>query len=128
MKYLMLLFGISLLIGCGGPRYTTMQTQTNGITISYQRPERPIVNQEYTLTVQINDDRGQPIEAADVYLDLTMPAMPMGTNQPIADALGHGTYQVKTVFTMEGLWRVTVHANKGGTSYSAFFDHDVFLP
>lgn len=87
-----------------------------------------MINQDYTLVVQLHNAASQSISDAQVFLDLTMPAMPMGMNQPIADNLGDGRYQVRTVYTMEGLWQINVHVTQDGRERVASFYHDVFLP
>jgi hypothetical protein len=54
-----------------------------------------------------------------------MPAHAMGANQPIADSLGNGRYRVKSVFTMDGNWRIGVNANVAGKNYTAAFEQVV---
>ncbi len=56
-----------------------------------------------------------------------MPAMPMPSQQPIADSLGNGRYRVRNAFTMEGDWQVVVHATIAGKEYIATFDQPVKL-
>ena len=54
-----------------------------------------------------------------------MPAMPMGQNRPLAEPLGGGRYRLRTTYTMEGDWILTVRATVGGKGYSATFDQPV---
>src|SRR5689334_11651566 len=99
------------LAGCGGtPGYTTQQQTVDGLSIALERPQQAELLKDYELFVTLKDASGKPVDGATVFLDMTMPAMPMGANQPIADGLGGGRYRIKSAFTMEGDWKVDVHA------------------
>jgi nitrogen fixation protein FixH len=114
---------IVLLTGCGGEAATTsQQKQLDGITIVFEHPARAELLKDYNLVVAITDNAQKPVEATDVYLDMDMPAMPMADTKPIAEPQGNGRYSVRTAFTMEGDWVITVHATVDGTEYAAPFD------
>lgn len=49
-----------------------------GITIALKSVAAPKMNDAQELVVTLTDEQGLPVEGADVYLDLEMPAMPMG--------------------------------------------------
>jgi nitrogen fixation protein FixH len=108
--------------GVGGADYVTQQRAVDGLTIALEQPRQPRILEQYDLIVTLTDAVGQPVDGATVYLDLTMPAMPMGVNQPVADPLGGGRYGAKALFTMEGDWNVAVHASVAGREYVAIFD------
>ena len=114
----------------GGPRpgYIAQQQTMDSLTITLERPQQAEILKDYELFVTLANAAGQPVDGAMIYLDLDMPGMPMGSNQPLADPLGGGQYRIKGVFTMEGDWRVSVHATVAGKEYAATFDQPVTLP
>ena len=79
----------------------------------------------YDLFITITDADGKPVDQATVFLDLTMPAMYMPPQQPIAEALGNGRYRVSTLFTMEGEWHVQAHAIINGSTQTVTFNQNV---
>jgi hypothetical protein len=115
-----------LLVSCGG---TPGEQQTvDGLTIGLERPDKVALLENYTYTVTLSDASGNPVEGATVYLEQDMPAMPMGSNQPLGEPLGGGKYQIKSVFTMEGDWVVKIHASVAGKDHVATFEQKVELP
>jgi nitrogen fixation protein FixH len=106
-------------------RQRTEQKTVDGMTITLTRPETIEVLRDQALVVTLADAAGRPVDGAQVYFDLTMPAMEMGTNQPIADPSGNGRYQATSVFTMDGDWRIVVHATVADQTYIAAFDQVV---
>ena len=120
-----------LLVACGGnarPGYVAQQQTVDGLTITLERPQEVEILKEYELFVMLADAQGKPVDGATVFADLVMPAMPMGSNQPLADPLGKGNYHIKGAFTMEGDWRLAIHAMVAGKDYVATFDQPVKLP
>jgi hypothetical protein len=130
-RHLASLLVLLALAACGGgglPGYTTQQQTVDGLSITLERPAQAELLKDYELFVTLKDAGGQPVDGATVFLDLAMPAMPMGANQPLGDGLGGGRYRVKGAFTMEGDWKVDVHATVAGKEYVAMFDQPVALP
>lgn len=117
-----------LLAGCGKPATTTQQQTADGLTIALELPQQAEVLKEYTLIVTLTDAGGKPVDGASVYFDMTMQAMAMAPQTPLADPLGNGRYGATTLFTMEGNWKIVVHADAGGKSHQATFDQPVILP
>ena len=131
LRFFAFLVSIALLLaGCGGGQsgMFTQEETVDGVTMTLERPPQAELLKDYELFVTLKDANGQPIDGATVFFDLTMPAMPMGSNQPIADGLGNGRYRIKSAFTMEGDWKVDVHASIAGKEYVATFDQPVALP
>lgn len=117
-----------LLVSCGGSLqqgYTTQTLETNGFTFTYEHPETADMLKDYDLFITVTDADGKPVDQATVFLDLTMPAMYMPPQQPIAEALGNGRYRVSTLFTMEGEWHVHAHAIINGTTQTVTFNQNV---
>jgi nitrogen fixation protein FixH len=117
-----------LLSACGVADTANANTQratVDGLTIALEAPADPQVNQGAEFRIVLNDAEGNPVDGADVYLELTMPAMAMGTNQPIATAQGNGVYTAQGVFDMAGAWEITVHADVEGKAHQATFASDV---
>lgn len=83
-------------------------------------------NQDFLVTLR--NGQGQPVDGADVYLDLSMPTDDMGINRPVAEPLGKGVYRASSVFTMIGPWVVQVVATVDGREYRALFETDVVAP
>ncbi len=112
------------LTACGpaaAPPAPRLQQVVDGLTIGLEATQSPKLNASEQLVVILTDAQGQPVDGADVYIDLTMPAMPMGTNRPIAEAQGQGRYLAQTAYTMSGEWEVTVVATVEGKEYRALF-------
>jgi hypothetical protein len=127
LKLMCCLLLVPALAACGGgrPGYITQQQPADGITITLERPQQAQVLKDYDLFVSLIDAQGKPVDGAIVFIDIVMPAMSMGTNQPLADPLGNGQYRIKGVFTMEGDWRLTVHAKIAGQDHAATFEQPV---
>jgi nitrogen fixation protein FixH len=105
---------------------TTRQEQTvDGITIGLEMAEKPKLNAAQEFIVSLSDAQGKPIDNASVYLDLTMPTMPMGSNRPVAASEGKGRYRAQAAYTMTGGWEVTVFVELDGATHSALFKQQV---
>jgi hypothetical protein len=127
--YLLLLGCIGALSGLLGgctDNAVPRQTQTvDGVTITFSATDPPRLNTAEEFIITLTDAQGRPIDTASVYLDLTMPAMPMGTNRPIAESLGAGDYRAYTAYTMTGLWEIAVIAEIDNREYRAVFTRDL---
>jgi YtkA-like protein len=125
------LFALALTLGAclGGaqPGYTAQKQTLDGLVITLERPQQAEILKDYDMFVTLNDAGGKPVDGATVFLDITMPTMQMGANQPIGEGLGNGRYRIKGAFTMEGDWRVEVNATVAGKQYKATFDQPVTL-
>jgi hypothetical protein len=122
-----LLLLITALAACGSGRagYTSQQQTIDGITITLERPQQIAILQDFEYLVTLADGSGKPVDGATVYLEQDMPAMKMGSNQPLGEPLGNGQYRLKSLFTMDGAWVVTIHASIAGKEYAATFDQTV---
>ncbi|MFV9507886.1 MAG: FixH family protein [Oscillochloridaceae bacterium umkhey_bin13] len=112
-----------LLTACtpGSPALSSQTQTVDGLTITLEATAAPRINDRQLFTVLLSDAQGQPVVADDVYLDFDMPAMPMGTNRPIAEAAAPGRYTAVTVYTMSGDWTIDVVVTWAGTEYRAQF-------
>ena len=113
------------LSACGGDGLASQTQTVDGLTITYQHPPKATLLKSYDLHVVLNDAQQRPVENADVVLEMDMPTMPMGKNQPVAEAEGNGRYRITTAFNMDGNWKLTVHATSGSKDYQATFDQQV---
>ena len=124
-RYVLVLFcalSIATCASSGSAPSTIRQQQTsNGVSIILERATEPKLNQAQAFTIRLLDSTQAPIEGANVYLDLTMPADPMGTNRPIATPQGAGVYTAQSAFIMVGEWAITVVANVNGTEHRVVF-------
>ncbi|HNP71207.1 MAG TPA: FixH family protein [Kouleothrix sp.] len=130
LRFFTVLAAVALLLcACGGagarPGYTATQQASDGVTITLERPSSVTLLQDYEFFVTLSDAGGQPIDGATVFLEQDMPAMPMGTNQPLGEPLGKGQYRIKGVFTMDGQWIVKIHASIAGKEHVATFEQSV---
>ncbi|MCS6841163.1 MAG: FixH family protein [Roseiflexus sp.] len=125
-----LLFVIAGIIfsACNASPTIVEERTVDGLTIALERPAQPVALRDYSFTATITDAADHPVEATLVYFDFTMPQMEMGVHQPIADRIGPGKYEVRTIYSMEGDWRITVVATINGREVRAWFDHSVLPP
>jgi YtkA-like len=104
------------------PENTAAQKVGNlNVTLALS-PYPPAGFQQASYVVTLKDENGQPVSDASVMLDLTMPAMPMPSNQVVAKYTDSGLYQGAGRFTMRGLWRIVVIIQRGGEKITAYFD------
>ncbi|MBI5649077.1 MAG: FixH family protein [Chloroflexi bacterium] len=85
-------------------------------------PYPPVGFRQSTFDIALTDEKGAAIKDAKVSFDLTMPAMWMPSNKPVAQAVGDGKYRATGMFTMRGFWRIEVIIERGGEKQSAFLD------
>ena len=117
---------VLLVTACANqPAAVTQSAQVDGITISIEHPPSAVLLQSYDLIVVLKDANQQPIDGADVAVDLVMPTMSMGANKPVAEAVGKGRYRITTAYTMEGDWIITVFAEVGTKRVQATFNQMV---
>lgn len=111
------------LSACGpaAPPVERLEQTVDGLTIGLEATTSPRLNASEQLVVTLADAQGQPIDGAEVYVDMVMTTMPMGINRPIAEPQGQGRYLVSTAYTMLGEWDVTVVATIDGTEHRAVF-------
>jgi hypothetical protein len=115
-----------LLAACGAAPAPLREEQlVDGVVVGLEASASPPLNASQELIVTLADEDGRPIDGADVYLDLTMLAMPMGTNRPEAEPLGEGRYRARTAYTMTGDWEITVVADVAGAERRAVFRRTV---
>ena len=104
------------------PKNTAMQKVGNlNVTLALS-PYPPVGFQQASYDVTLTDENGKAVSDASVMLDLTMPDMPMPSNQVEAKYTDNGLYKGTGRFTMRGLWRIVVIIQRGGEKISAYFD------
>ena len=104
------------------PENTAMQKAGKlNVTLALS-PYPPAGFQQASYDVTLTDENGKAVSDASVLLDLTMPAMPMPSNQVEAKYTDNGLYQGTGRFTMRGLWRIVVVIQRGGEKITAYFD------
>lgn len=113
------------LAGCGRAATSVAEQTVDGVTIALERPAELALLQDYELIVALRDSASQPIDGATVFLEPTMPAMPMGSNQPLGEPLGGGRYRIRGVFTMEGRWLLKIHVVLADVRRVAVFEQQV---
>jgi nitrogen fixation protein FixH len=126
-RFLIAWIALLMLAACAtaGPQTVVLRQTVDDLTVVLEKPTELVALRDYELVVSLADAQGQPLDGASVYLDLTMPGMTMGVNQPFAEPLGNGRYRVRTAYSMEGNWRTTVHVSVNDKEHVANFDHPV---
>lgn len=115
-----------LLVACGAAPGPLREEQlVDGVVIGLEASASPPLNTSQELIVTLADEAGRPIDGADVYLDLTMPAMPMGANRPEAAPEGQGSYRARAAYTMAGEWEIAVIVEADGVERRAVFTRRV---
>ncbi len=118
----LLLLAIALLtlalggaLGCGAQDDPTGASRMfgpetkSGLTVTaLVTPYPPGPRSQAQFLITVTDEDGEPVTAAQVQLDMTMPAMPMPRNQPKAVEQAPGQYATQVVFTMAGEWEALV--------------------
>ncbi|WP_322815547.1 FixH family protein [Chloroflexus sp.] len=126
MRVFCFLVVMLVVVACSRGVAPVRETQiVDGLTITLETPDRPRINTAVDFVVLLHDRQGNVINDAYVYLDLDMPAMPMGVTRPVASPDGAGRYWARTAYTMEGLWEITVVVEWEATTYRATFRRDV---
>ena len=90
-------------------------------------PDHPSMTKPITFQLHIADQRGQPVNDAQVSGSLTMKLMDMGTTPLKFSPKGNGDYEtsMKSV-DMSGPWGLAVDAAQGSTHAKQNFDVTVF--
>lgn len=97
------------------------QTLDEGVTITLDSPGEPIVEETQRLRITLTDQRGRPIDGADVYVDLDMEMLCLSGAAPAAEPIGAGQYEALAVYLMPGDWDVAVIARIDGVDRRAVF-------
>ncbi|MFN3374047.1 MAG: FixH family protein [Chloroflexus sp.] len=117
---------LALVTACSNSVTPLRETKVvDGLSITLDTPDRAKMNTAVDFVVLLTDAHGNPVNDANVYLDLDMPEMPMGVTRPVALPDGPGRYWARTAYTMEGWWEITVVVERAETTYRATFRRDV---
>jgi hypothetical protein len=97
----------------------------DGMTIEFDIQPKPVVTMTESTFVVTVTRNGKPLTDASVHLDLSMPHMFMGKNQPILKHIKDGRYEGKGVITRCASGRKTWQADiavvsSGKTAVAAF--------
>ena len=118
---------LALLMGCSAatdPAPGLTQT-VDGLTVTLTATTEPIVAMPQSWQIMVTDATGQPVDMAEVYLDLVMPGMAMGQQKPWATPQGNGRYTAEGAYTMDGPWQVIVHVEIDRVDHAVPFRIDV---
>jgi hypothetical protein len=114
-------------LGQFAPRtsFTNGETQQAGlyrVALSFS-PAQARVDQEATVTSQIEDSDGRPVRDVTARLIMTMPAMDMSPVEAPLALNADGAYTARTTFPMSGAWLVRVELTPpNAASLHADFD------
>ncbi len=84
-----------------------------------------------TLVLEIRDERGQPVQGAEIWLQYRMPAM--GSMQEMrgqaeVETLGDGQYAARFDLPMSGSWELRLRIRKGEQTYDTVLNMTVGAP
>jgi hypothetical protein len=122
-----LVIGVSLIVIGLMPRGSVptsaggMTAKAGNLNVQLAMNPAPAAFSVTTFDITITDEKGAPVSDAIVSLDLTMPAMWMPANRPVAQSLGGGKYRATGRFTMRGGWQIAVIVERGGQRQTALF-------
>jgi hypothetical protein len=101
----------------------------DGMTIEFDIQPKPVAAMTESTFVVTVTRNGMPITEASVHLDLSMPHMFMGKNQPILKHIKDGRYEGKGVITRcasgRKTWQADVALGSAGKSAVAAFVFEV---
>lgn len=119
-------FTFALLIGLS---FSTLAFSAINIEVTPQ-PNPPEAG-ENSLSIEIKDDAGNPIESAKVDLTVFMPSMgtmPRMNENVQVDAKGKGSFLAKFDLSMSGTWEVTINAEVQGAMSSTHYSLTTGIP
>src|SRR3989304_10576834 len=104
-----LVIGAIIVVGLGwkvlsGP---SSSAGTGSEAVTWTTDPNPLRTGPATFIIDVKDKNGKPVNNANVFFDLNMTAMNMGTQQGNATAQGNGQYAATGKMTMQGPWKVT---------------------
>ena len=101
----------------------------DGMTIEFDVQPKPVAAMTESTFVVTVTRNGLPITDASVHLDLSMPHMFMGKNQPILNHIKNGRYEGKGIITRcasgRKTWQADVAVGSAGKTASAAFVFEV---
>jgi hypothetical protein len=101
----------------------------DGMTIEFDVQPKPVTSMVESTFVVIVTRNGQPLTDASVLLDLSMPHMFMGKNQPALRQIKDGRYEGKGVITRcasgKKTWQADVTVKTAGETALAAFVFEV---
>ncbi len=139
LLYAVLAVSIVFMLGCGKkaaePAPQSSQTAASSSAESASAwhmalkivPDHPSMTKPITFQLHIADQRGQPVNDAQVNGALTMKVMDMGTTALKFSPRGNGDYEASMKgVDMSGPWGLAVDAAQGSTHAKQSFDVTVF--
>jgi nitrogen fixation protein FixH len=107
-KSLLLLVIILIgVIGIFGWKIKSASSPSSKDAISLSTEPNPLQLGQNTFVITVRNNEGKTVDNAEVFFDLNMTAMNMGTQQGNATPMGNGKYSAKARLTMKGPWKVT---------------------
>ncbi len=104
------------LAGCGGSDAGTGAAPGGDLQLSLSTDPNPPAAGPVTLTVEVKDAKGQPVDGATVSVSAKHTGMSHGGIDGQLASRGSGRYQASGSFSMAGTWRATVTVSKEGLS------------
>ena len=118
----MSLLMIAVIVGCTGEKTAPQLTDEIGTLTGVLKiePFPPAPMQDTVLQLSLTDS-GQPVQGAVIEMTLTMPGCAMAPSFLEATEIGEGKYQVQTVLTMSGDWKVDATVSIQGKNENLTF-------
>jgi hypothetical protein len=114
---------------CGIQIGSCIMRTNDGMTIEFDVQPKPVAAMTESTFVVIVIRNGKPVTDASVHLDLSMPHMFMGKNQPILKHIKDGRYEGKGIITRcasgSKTWQADVAIRADGKTAVAAFVFEV---
>jgi hypothetical protein len=126
-----LLVGLLLMLGVaacgGGPTESSASPgeASGNFTLSLTTDPNPPEAGPVTITVEVKDAQGSPVEGASVSLTSGMVGMSHGGMRGQLEDAGGGQYQGSGSFGMRGSWRLDISVSKEGATSEQTFEVQV---
>jgi hypothetical protein len=116
-------------VPCDIQRTSCVQKADNGMSIEFDVQPKPVTTMSVNNFIVTLSRGGKPVRTAAVSLDLSMPGMFMGRNQPALKQVRDGRYEGKGIITRcasgKKTWQADVVIDLAGTTTIAGFIFEV---
>ena len=104
------IIGVIMIAGLGWKvlSNSSIGTGTGDQEVSLTTDPNPLQPGSATFIIDVKDKTGKVVDNANVFFDLNMTTMNMGTQQGNAAAQGNGRYLASGRMTMRGPWRMSI--------------------
>lgn len=107
----------TLLAACGSAATPVDTTSSKPVNIEVETNPAPAMMGDMEVVLTITDADGKPIEGATVDVSAEHTDMSGMDMSGVATDQGGGRYSIKSNFSMNGTWKLTLYVRKEGLDY-----------